>query len=218
MNQTRVLVVDDDFRVAAVHSAAVDAVAGCTVVARAATLAQARAALPGVDLVVADVYLPDGSGLDLIGAGDAAVLVVSAADDLATARRALLRGAIGYIVKPFDLAVLTQRVADFRRFEATLGRLAHLDQAGIDAATALLRPRAGRAAAKGRSTPTGEAIAHLLASAGEPLTALAVAEAIGISRATAQRYLSELVDAGRARLALRYGAAGRPEHSYSWVG
>lgn len=42
-----------------------------------------------------------------------------------------------------------------------------------------------------------------------------VAAAIGISRATAQRYLANLAGAGDLRVRLRYGSIGRPEQEYS---
>jgi len=50
------------------------------------------------------------------------------------------------------------------------------------------------------------------------VSASEVAERVGISRPTAQRYLSYLTRHGVVRLQLRYGATGRPEHRYSAVG
>ena len=44
----------------------------------------------------------------------------------------------------------------------------------------------------------------------------AVAELTGMSRATAQRYLSHLHEMGRVEIRLRYGSGGRPEHRYRW--
>lgn len=38
-----------------------------------------------------------------------------------------------------------------------------------------------------------------------------------MSRQTAQRYLKLLERTGRARLTLKYGDAGRPEHRYVWA-
>lgn len=49
------------------------------------------------------------------------------------------------------------------------------------------------------------------------LTAAKVAEAVGISRITARRYLEHLVEAGRAARAPQYGTVGRPELQYRWV-
>jgi response regulator of citrate/malate metabolism len=51
--------------------------------------------------------------------------------------------------------------------------------------------------------------------AGVPLSAGEVATAIGVSRATAQRYLAALVSSGAVRMRLRYGSTGRPEQEYS---
>jgi two-component system CitB family response regulator len=71
---------------------------------------------------------------------------------------------------------------------------------------------------KGRSPVTSEAIRDALLSTDEALTAAQVAERTGVSRATAQRYLSDLARAGRVRLTLRYGTTGRPEHCFEWLG
>ncbi|MFC6258086.1 helix-turn-helix domain-containing protein, partial [Kocuria oceani] len=41
-----------------------------------------------------------------------------------------------------------------------------------------------------------------------------IARKVGISRATAQRYLSALAEDGSVEIQLRYGSTGRPEHRY----
>ena len=63
-----VLVVDDDFRVARIHSAFVDRVEGFRTVGVAANGAEALAMARrlGPDLILLDLYLPDVFGLDLI--------------------------------------------------------------------------------------------------------------------------------------------------------
>lgn len=215
----RVLVVDDDFRVASVHASVAARVSGCEVVGEATTLAQARSLLAeGVDLIIADEYLPDGSGADLIGAADAAVLLVTASDDHTTVRRALVRGAIGYVVKPFGLKLLADRVADFVRFSEALDAPGPRDQATIDGLVRMAGPRAPQLAQpKGRSAVTATAVAEVVREASGPVTAVVVAEAIGVSRATAQRYLADLVDSGAVELGLHYRSAGRPEHHYTWA-
>ncbi|WP_375396343.1 nitrogen regulation protein NR(I) [uncultured Sphingomonas sp.] len=68
------------------------------------------------DLVVTDVVLPDGNGLDMIGgiARDhpgLPVIVLSAQNTLTTAVRANEVGAYDYLPKPFDLDDLTRAVA-----------------------------------------------------------------------------------------------------------
>ena len=91
-----VMVVDDDFRVARIHSAFVDRVEGFRTVGVAANGAEALAMARrlGPDLILLDLYLPDVFGLDLINqmrvAGvEGDVIVISAANESETVERAL---------------------------------------------------------------------------------------------------------------------------------
>ena len=65
-----VLIVDDDFMVARIHPGFVQRTPGFTVTGVAHTGAQALVEAERLqpDLVLLDVYLPDVSGLDLLGA------------------------------------------------------------------------------------------------------------------------------------------------------
>ena len=81
------------------------------------TLAQAREALAGdrFDLLILDVNLPDGSGLDLLRqvrtSGDTTPVILLTANDLELDEvTGLEAGADDYITKPFSLAVLRARV------------------------------------------------------------------------------------------------------------
>jgi response regulator of citrate/malate metabolism len=49
------------------------------------------------------------------------------------------------------------------------------------------------------------------------LSAAEVADAVGVSRVTARRYLEYLAEQGLALRSPRYGSAGRPEHVYRWA-
>jgi response regulator of citrate/malate metabolism len=215
----RVLVVEDDFRVAQLHADLVGTLDGMEVVGVAHTAADARAlaAAQRPDLVLLDEYLPDERGSDLLGRLDAAVILISAETDAAVIRRAIAGGAINVVLKPFAPAVLLQRLAAFARFWETFGS-GQTDQRGVDRALAVLREGDSPAGAmpKGRSAVTADAVRDALKQASEALTAQEVAEATGVSRATAQRYLADLVAAGRVDLGLRYGSTGRPEHRYTW--
>ena len=218
----RVLVVDDDFRVAGLHASYVGSVPDFTVVGSAHTAADAlrMAGELAPDLVLLDEYLPDGSGSALIGRLDAAVIMISAAADPGVVRRALSAGALNYLLKPFPPTELVDRLQAFRRFWTMLDGSAHVDQTAVDRALQAIRSGDSPVASirKGRSAVTSEAIADVLRRADEAVTALEVAEATGVSRATAQRYLSDLARDGRVRLTLRYGSTGRPEHRFEWVG
>ena len=81
------------------------------------SLAMAREALAEerFDLLILDVNLPDGSGLDLLrqvrAAGDSTPVILLTANDLELDEvTGLEAGAADYITKPFSLAVLRARV------------------------------------------------------------------------------------------------------------
>lgn len=209
-----VLVVDDDFRVANMHAGIVEALPGFRVVATANTLADARKA-PPVDLVLVDLYLPDGSGLDLIRELRCDSIVLSAATEPETVREAIAAGAVSYLVKPFAPAELAARLAGYARYRRILaaGALAPGD---IDAALDALRPRTGgQQPAAAVASPTKQLVLEALADNGAPMSAAEVAGEIGVSRATAQRYLAGLAAAGEVEVGLRYGTTGRPEQEFS---
>jgi response regulator of citrate/malate metabolism len=135
VNPIRTLVVDDDFRVADIHTAYVERIPGFTVVATVHTAAAARDAARNhrPDLVLLDVYLPDQSGLDLYRSLPPCDLVlVTAARDTATIAAAIRAGALHYIVKPFQLHTLEAKLTAYRRMRELLGSRQELDQVGVD--------------------------------------------------------------------------------------
>lgn len=218
----RVLVVDDDFRVAAVHASFVNQVAGFTSVGVAHTAQAAVAASDKLkpDLVLLDQYLPDGLGTSVLRDLAADVIMLTAADDTATVRAALSAGALNYLIKPFTPAQLGERLVAYARYRGQLAGQRGLGQDEIDRAIAMLHNANAPAAnlPKGRSTVTAQRILAALRDAEAPMTAVEIAEATGISRTTAQRYLADLAESGKLELNLRYGSQGRPEHLYRWHG
>ncbi|WP_083913359.1 response regulator transcription factor [Nocardia concava] len=215
-----VLVVDDDFRVANMHAGIVAALPGFAVAATVNSLAGARAAIAGaqVDLALVDVYLPDGSGIELVREVRFDAMMLTAATESETVRAALAAGALGYLVKPFDHAVLAARLAGYARYRRILAA-PEVTAGDVDAALAALRPAvvaaASAAGAVAAASPTKDLVLQAVQAADAPMSAAQVSAAIGISRATAQRYLATLVGAGDLRMQLRYGSTGRPEQEYS---
>jgi DNA-binding response OmpR family regulator len=110
----RVLVVDDDQDVQAVLARALER-DGHSVVT-AGSLAAARAALAaGVELLLLDLMLPDGSGLELcreLRAREQAlpIMILTARGQVEARVEGLDAGADDYLVKPFSLAELRARV------------------------------------------------------------------------------------------------------------
>jgi response regulator of citrate/malate metabolism len=218
-----VLIVDDDFMVARIHTGFVERTPGFTVTGvahnGAEALAEAERLQP--DLVLLDVYLPDVSGLDLLsGLRDAApevdVLVISAAREADTVRRALRGGIVHYLMKPFSYDDLRVRLEHYQQAYAGITG-EHADQADVDRLFGIAG--ADKRLPKGFSAETLKLVEDTLRSLPKGADDLSAAEAatlLGISRVSARRYLEHLHETGKAEVTLRYGEVGRPERRYSW--
>lgn len=118
--QGKVLVVDDDDAIRLVIHEALTREGHQ--VETAASVAEQHSVLARFDpdVLVTDVILPDGNGLDLVPGLLAQrpglpIIVLSAQNTLATAVRATEQGAFEYLPKPFDLDELCQAVRDGMR-------------------------------------------------------------------------------------------------------
>ena len=239
----RTLVVDDDFRVATIHAAYVNKVDGFEVIAEAHSAAEAVSAVDRLrpDLMLLDLYLPDEHGLKLVarlrdGHPPVDVIVITAAKDADSVRVAMQSGALHYLLKPFSFPVLRDKLLSYAQMRTRLSALPSASQYGasqygasqhgasehgadqrtVDRVFGALRATDQLAGVKGRSVHTLDAVEQLLSETAADLSAAEVAERTGMSRATAQRYLSHLHEVGRVDIRLRYGSGGRPEHGYRW--
>ncbi|MER7691370.1 response regulator [Streptomyces sp. NPDC097610] len=220
-----VLVVDDDTRVARVNAAYVDKVPGFHVAGEAHSAAEALhgiETLPHLDLVLMDHYLPDETGLAVVQemrrrGHQTDVIMVTAARDISTVQAAMRQGALQYLVKPFAFAGLRAKLEAYAGLRRTLDGGGEAEQAQVDRIFGALSASAEPDLPKGHSPTTAELVRRALVTAEGPLSAQEIAEETGLSRQTAQRYLKLLERTGRARLTLKYGDAGRPEHRYVWA-
>jgi two-component system CitB family response regulator len=118
----RVLVVDDDFSVAALHRAYLESMPSFAVVAEAHSARQALRAVEELrpDLVLLDIHLPDMSGLDVLqrlrarpGGQDPDVIAITAAREVEVVRAAMAGGVAHYVIKPFSLQVFRERLEGY---------------------------------------------------------------------------------------------------------
>jgi response regulator of citrate/malate metabolism len=216
---TRVLIVEDDPLVARVNRGMVAAEPGFEVVGVAATLFQAHELFLELrpELLLVDVHLPDGNGLDLIpslrGSWPFEAIMITAANDLSSVQQALHGGVLDYLIKPFQKARLQEAL---RRYQsrAALSHQASLNQTRLDK---LLGHKSELRLPKGIDAATLGQIRQLMEHTPELLTAEEVGERVGVSRVTAWRYLEYLQEVGAVRLEQEYGGVGRPIKRYGAV-
>jgi len=220
----RTLVVDDDFRVADLHCAYVERVDGFTVIGRAHTGAAALQAVErlGPDLILLDIYLPDMSGLDVLQRlreedRPVDVISITAAREVDALRAAMRGGVVHYLIKPFLFATFEEKLLSYAGARERMVRLGQAEQGDVDRIFGALRTVHNEPLPKGLSDTTLDLISQALSRSRSGLAAAAVADAAGVSRVTARRYLDHLCQLGKAELTVRYGSPGRPEHRYRLV-
>jgi len=111
-----VLVVDDDAAIRTVVAQALRRAGHDVTVADSLAQLERALAVSLPDVLITDVILPDGDGIDHVRSVAARfpllpIIVLSAQNTLTTAVRAAEVGAYEYLPKPFDLDVLTRAVA-----------------------------------------------------------------------------------------------------------
>jgi response regulator of citrate/malate metabolism len=123
-------------------------------------------------------------------------------------------GAIYYLVKPFGFAQLRDQLQAYRRWREVVDLGGQADQDRVDKLYSLLRAPSTLAASRVGLSPTMAKVLDTIRKTPAALGASDVAAQLGVSRATAQRHLAELLKRGLIELDLAYGSAGRPENLY----
>lgn len=223
MADLKVLIIEDDLRIAEIHRHFTEKIPGFVVCGIAETLNDAEKMMDLLepDLLLLDLHFPDGSGMDILWSlrkrrQKTDVILITAARESQTLQDAMRGGIFDYIIKP----VMFSRFAEaFERFQQhrNLNQQNLLDQQTVDR---LLHP--GRETAAGEPlTPKGidpltlkkieEIFSH---DCQQGLSAEDVGEKIGASRTTARRYLEYLTSTGQLNADVIYGTVGRPERRY----
>jgi response regulator of citrate/malate metabolism len=219
----RTLIVDDDALTLELHRDYVARLDGFEV---AGECTGARAAMTAVldrseafDLVLLDITMPDGSGVDVLRAlrGRSAavdVIAITGVRDAGAVRQMAALGVFQYLVKPFPFAVFRERMEQYRTYrEQARTTEGEATQAEIDAL--LGRSTGTILLPKGLSAASLDSVTAELRSDG-PLSASEAAERLGMSRVSVRRYLEHLVAEGVLTRSARYGTRGRPQTEYDW--
>jgi DNA-binding NarL/FixJ family response regulator len=115
MTRARVAIVEDDTVLGQALAQSVEAVEGLSVVGVAETLEAGVALVErGVDVLLVDLALPDGSGLDLIDLAhrkhQCKILVISVFGDVRNVVQAIEYGADGYLLKGADMTQVAHAI------------------------------------------------------------------------------------------------------------
>lgn len=124
MNRWKIMVVEDDAPVCHLITASLSVEDYTVIVAETAAEAVTMAAMRNPDIILLDLGLPDGDGIDVIEKirqwTETPIIVISARDEDSDKIEALDAGADDYLTKPFSVAELLARLRTTQR------RLTHM--------------------------------------------------------------------------------------------
>jgi CitB family two-component system response regulator MalR len=221
----KVLIVDDDPMVAEFNRRYVELVEGFKIEAIAHTANEALEILDkvDVDLILLDIFMPGMNGLDLliqlrqVGKG-VDVIVITAACDRHSIKKALQFGAVDYIIKPFEFERLNSALLAYKGLANLMEDQDRLSQVELDQCVLYKEQPLSMQLPKGidRNTlkVTWEQIKELDRSL---FSTEEMAKYIGISRVSMRKYLEFLRQIGSLKLELIYGTVGRPVYKYRCV-
>jgi len=221
----RVLIIDDDIRIAEIHRRYVEKTQGFEVVGIANNLEDAQSQLDVLepDLLLLDIFFPEGNGLEFLKKArmhnqQVDVIPITAAKEVHLFNEALHGGVFDYILKPVVFARFQATLERYKQTKNQLSNIDQLNQSEVDIALQTVRSgdlREFQELPKGIDRLTLEKVQHVFSSLqGSGLTSEEVASQIGASRTTVRRYLEYLVSQIILDVDVSYGGVGRPERRY----
>lgn len=224
----QVLIVEDDPMVAKFNRHYLEQVPGFEFAGWAASGSEAgrMLAVKKIDLILLDIYIPHTNGLQLLSmlreqGSTVDIMVISAASDNASIRKALQFGAVDYLIKPFEFARFQAALAAYREKYLLMRHREHLSQEQLDkllrySAAAAEEGRQPEQLPKGLAEGTLESIWSTILALEDPVFSTEdITLRVPISRISVRKYLAFLTEAGVLQMEIGYGAVGRPVYMYS---
>ncbi|TGE31940.1 response regulator [Desulfosporosinus sp. Sb-LF] len=222
----KVLIVEDDPMVAEFNRRYLEQVGGFELIAVAPSVADALHILDRqeINLILLDIFMPGMNGFDLLaqvrklGQG-VDVIVVSAACDSQSIKKALRYGAVDYLIKPFEFERFKTALSAYREWASMTKDQERLSQAELD--IRLLHQNSVTVPSelpKGLTRNTLKTVwENIQAMKGNSFSTEEMASRVGVSRVSMRKYLSFLTDIGVIDMEVIYGSIGRPVYQHRCI-
>jgi response regulator of citrate/malate metabolism len=142
----RVQIIDDDVRIVEIHRQYVEKTEGFEVVGIANTLEDAQSQLDVLepDLLLLDIFFPEGNGLEFLKKArlhnkQVDVIPITAAKEVHLFNEALHGGVFDYILKPVVFSRFQATLERYRQTKNQLSSIDQLDQSEVDRALHTVR-------------------------------------------------------------------------------
>ncbi|WP_457577779.1 response regulator [Desulfomarina sp.] len=224
MERIQTVIIEDDEKIAEIQRIFTEKIDGFTVTGIAHSVQEGEEMLEVLqpDLVLLDIFFPDGNGLELLWTirkkhKKTDIVLITAAKERDIFQEALRGGVFDYILKPLNFTRFKHMLSRYLTYREKLQKITTINQQDVD--ILLHQEKEGVAEAgnlpKGIDPITLRKITGIIESIGEEgINADQAGEKIGVSRTTSRRYLEFLVSNGVIKADLFYGTLGRPERKY----
>lgn len=226
MKTIEVLIIEDNLKVAKAHQLYVEKVPGFTVSGVVNLLNDAPQMVEALepDLILLDVYFPDGNGMDFLDQlrtqhSESDVILITAAKEIKLLHNALRGGVFDYMIKPVFFERFEEALNNYRKHWTKLQKLSEMSQEDVDQ---FFQHSAQHSNGSGeQNLPKGidpltleKVVAAFDESPQKEINAEEMGQMIGASRTTARKYLEYLISIGFLKIDIEYGTIGRPERRY----
>jgi two-component system, CitB family, response regulator CitT len=218
----RVIIAEDDFRVAQIHEEFLAKMPNLKLVGKAGSAKETFQLLEkhAVDLVLLDVYMPDQLGTELLPKirelhPHVDIIMITAATDKTFLKKAMSYGVQDYLIKPVMIDQFKDSISRYLKKRQLLQSASEVNKGILEQVFGSHQPDQSEA-----PLPTGidfrtlEKIKNILEKESDGITSEKAGEKIGASRTTARRYLEYLVGIDEVKVEQVYGIVGRPERRY----
>ena len=219
----KVLIVEDDPMVVKFNKYYLEQVGGFQLMAVAASADAAFKVLEKepIDLILLDIYMPGIDGLELLSQlrkndKNVDVIIVSAAKDSISIKKALQYGAVDYLIKPFEFDRFNSALSSYKNREKFINSQEDISQEELDKVLLYNKqPSNLEAFPKGLDRNTLKLVWDKIleikdiAFSTEELSVL-----LGISRVSIRKYLNFLEEIKILKKEVIYGSLGRPIYKY----
>ena len=135
----KVVIAEDDFRIAQVQEQFLQKITGIKLVGKALNAKETMEILSKneVDLLLLDIYMPDELGTDLLAKireyyPSIDIIMVTAATERAMLEKAIKYGVVNYLLKPVTMEKFVGTIEEYKRKRELLSHRDEVDQTLID--------------------------------------------------------------------------------------
>jgi len=224
MEPIQIVIIEDDEKIAEIQRIFTEKISGFIVTGIANSILEGEEMLRVLqpDLVLLDIFFPDGNGLELLWkirkeCKKTDIVLITAAKERDIFQEALRGGVFDYILKPLNFTRFQNMLNRYLEHRKKLQKITTINQSDVDILLHQEKKEVGNKdnLPKGIDPITLQKIDKIVEFISEQgINAEQAGEKIGVSRTTSRRYLEYLVANGVVMADLFYGTLGRPERRY----